>query len=386
MLPKKKHAIHQDPFRFPLLQEPIENEVLALFSIATKNMLMGVSKLLVEKVKRGDDIQKSMHKYIRKEPDGKGGWSYIYEESKFKRPLRTNKLKEKVKTDMAQLDDLLVGAKTFKQDTRDLESRKDVLANRLQIIESLEQRNQSLSESELRVIQNNIKEAKSISEIENQLLGSSFQKVSLSSKFNVATLKQASAKLIDLLIKYKVDPNLLSLTSIKTTNPNGEVAHVTSSTIMTGLSDEEASTHFPNVKKMRQADGTISIFAPFVEIALTTANVSQGVNWFSHKPDFIDSKFYSTSGFHPRVNNAVDDIMTHEFCHVLQNLLYSEEERKELRARKDVENAVSTYAKKNGMEMEAEAFVLYDNGDRSEKVVKSLENLIPRLTLLLNKK
>lgn len=89
MLPKKKkhHVEHQDPFRFPHLQEPIENEVLALFKVATKNMLMGVSKLLVAKVNEGKiekgrkanigEIRVWSGKRMQKQPDG--GWEPVNE-------------------------------------------------------------------------------------------------------------------------------------------------------------------------------------------------------------------------------------------------------------------------------------------------------------------
>lgn len=57
MTKKLKHT-HQDPYRYPKLQEPIEAEVVSLFNKTMGNMLMDVSKLLVAKVNESKDIEK----------------------------------------------------------------------------------------------------------------------------------------------------------------------------------------------------------------------------------------------------------------------------------------------------------------------------------------
>ena len=50
MHPKKPHT-HTDPFRFPKLQEPIEKEMIDIGEQTFKNMIVGVTKIMVEQVK-----------------------------------------------------------------------------------------------------------------------------------------------------------------------------------------------------------------------------------------------------------------------------------------------------------------------------------------------
>lgn len=47
---KPKHT-HQDPFRYPKLQEPIENGVVKRFNAFRQGILVDVTKILVNKKK-----------------------------------------------------------------------------------------------------------------------------------------------------------------------------------------------------------------------------------------------------------------------------------------------------------------------------------------------
>jgi hypothetical protein len=255
------------------------------------------------------------------------------------------------------------------------------LQDKLNVLTELKDRNFDLSFEELNDISNQISKAKSIEGIEILLLKAGMQKVYLHSSFNVNSLKESLSHLFRLCAKYEVNPGQLSITSSVTTNGR-HIASVSPTTIVSipfdKIKETEVKLHFPNDKIIKDINKReYHIFANVIQLTLNVKDTGSNISWFSHTPEFINKQYNLMTGLHSMIKGSgIEALTTHEFGHILQDVHFSREQNREVAKDKNSPNAVSGYAKESGLEAEAEAFVMYNNGDRSEKVLQSLSRLL----------